>query len=108
MRAPRNIDGAEPAGAARFRAATARRRAGRIRALVSATACAFASAASAQFAPPGGFTPYSFAQPEAAAAGLAAGAASGGSPNQRCYWHAMGRSSPQQQCEVDSPAAPKK
>jgi hypothetical protein len=98
MRAVRNIGGAKWAGA-RFRATAARRRATRIRALVlAATVCAFASAASAQLAP------YLFMAPDA----TTAGAANSANRNQRCYWQPHGRSAPQEQCEGQSPAEPKK
>jgi hypothetical protein len=103
MRAVRNIGGAEWAGAARFRATAARRRATRIRALVlAATVCAFTSAASAQLAP------YLFMAPDATTAGAAAGAANTANQNPRCYWQPHGRSAPQEQCEVQPPAEPKK
>ncbi len=89
---------------AKFRATMARRRATWIGALVLATAvCAFAAAASAQYV-----TPYTFIPPEAAAAGMAAGAANGVDQNQRCYWQSRGRGGPQSHCEDQPPAQPKK
>jgi len=105
MRAPRYVDVATPAGVARFQPPTAICPAPRIRALVMASAVsAFGTAASAQIGPPGGMAPYTV-PPEAATAGAAANSVN---QNPRCYWQRSGRSAPQEHCDDQPPAPPRK
>jgi hypothetical protein len=107
MRAPRKIDVAAQAGAARFHPPIVRSPATRIRALVLAsTVSVFGSAASAQIGPPGGIVPYTV-PPDAATAGMAAGAANGANQNPTCYWQRGGRNPPQDHCD-DQPPPPAK
>ncbi len=76
--------------------------------LLAGIAGVFASPARAQFGPPGGIPPYLYVAPEAGAVGSAAAAANNANRNPNCYVQPRGRAAPQEQCEGQPSAEPKK
>lgn len=81
----------------------------RIRTIFLASALSmFASAASAQYAAPGGFAPFTIDAQAAAAASAAAGVEIGDNSRARCYQEWRGRGGVQYQCDDQPSGAPKK
>lgn len=64
-----------------------------------------ASSAYAQFAPPGGYAPYTFNAPETASSALSAGTVNSTAQDSRCQQTVRGRGGLQTQCP-DSPGDP--